>query len=285
MPNSLPPIISTSHHPQHCDGYGNPGTIGNGYYIAPILEVAAVANELGHEGSKILDETNAFDQAEAKGAYIGQINMITVSSFCGPEGRIWGYDVCKHPDCGTKHPLMPESYEYKNSSINILSIEPLIDSAKSLFGTADHRRFPLKPGSHVPCATKSKFSSGLSHIYSAMAIGIPEDRSANACLLMEDLGTFNLNTPNFDIEANRRLVLENLVKSVIVVGYNQRYKFQSVFVGVKDVYIKENEVGCAILAAPYFSLAQKAVPESDINLLPNLSLSQWEELVKKDFLG
>ncbi|WP_260842790.1 histidine decarboxylase, pyruvoyl type [Staphylococcus epidermidis] len=37
----------------------------------------------------------SYDRAEAKNAYMGQINMITASSFTGLQGSTLGYDILR----------------------------------------------------------------------------------------------------------------------------------------------------------------------------------------------
>lgn len=86
---------SISSYNRNCDGYGNPSGNG-GYILGFLLEVGKVSKRLGHEGSSMLDEINSFDMAERNGTYLGQINMSIVSSFCGPQGLIWGYDIAVH---------------------------------------------------------------------------------------------------------------------------------------------------------------------------------------------
>ncbi len=84
---------SISPYEKYCDGYGNTKSSGNSYLLGFVLSTGKTKKQFYHDGSKMLDEINAFDIAETKGPYIGQINMSIVSSFCGPQGLIWGYDI------------------------------------------------------------------------------------------------------------------------------------------------------------------------------------------------
>ena len=79
---------------EYCEGYFSTA-LGNSYLLGVNYAVAKVRKQFGHEGSSVLDEINAFDMAEITNANVGQINAIKVSSFCGPRGHIWGYDICK----------------------------------------------------------------------------------------------------------------------------------------------------------------------------------------------
>ena len=45
---------------------------------------------LEHKDDEKLRAIVAYDKAESNDAYLGQVNMITVSSFSGPRSAIWG---------------------------------------------------------------------------------------------------------------------------------------------------------------------------------------------------
>ncbi|MBA7712407.1 Histidine decarboxylase proenzyme [subsurface metagenome] len=75
----------------YCDGYGNPGATGLGYISVLTLETGTVASDM----DEVLEEIVSYDRAEARGTYIGQINMITASSFNGMNGAVWGYHIVK----------------------------------------------------------------------------------------------------------------------------------------------------------------------------------------------
>jgi len=90
----------------YCDGYGCPGAKGNGYVST--LKVSAGTVEKTDD--LLLDGIVAYDRAEATDAYIGQINMITASSFCGIAGQVWGYDlaIADEIKSGEHNPLFIE---------------------------------------------------------------------------------------------------------------------------------------------------------------------------------
>lgn len=89
----------------------------------------------------------SYDRAESNGAYIGQINMITVSSFSGPNAAVWGYDLVENDALRSK-PLfqvpsenvvvqLPERYREKNvklpeklRSITVYDVDPLLKSTE-----------------------------------------------------------------------------------------------------------------------------------------------------------
>ena len=81
-----------SPYDDYCDGYGMPGAYGNGY--VSVLKVSAGTVEKTND--ELVDRIVTYDKAEAADAYVGQINMLTASSFCGMAGQVWGYDLARH---------------------------------------------------------------------------------------------------------------------------------------------------------------------------------------------
>ena len=72
----------------YCMGYLNPGASGFGYISTLKLSTGIVSTaglDTGTEGIV------SYDRCEKNDAYIGQINMLTASSFCGVNGAVWGY--------------------------------------------------------------------------------------------------------------------------------------------------------------------------------------------------
>lgn len=250
-----------SQYDDYSEGYGNNGASGNSYILGFCLSTSSVETQFTHLGSKVLDEINAFDIAEANGPYIGQINMSTVSSFCGPQGLILGYDILRNDNLYTSY---YGDITYLDKTAKVYSIYPLIQATEKMFGTVDKRIFPLKPGSHVPFANKSIKAFGPSIIFSALAIGIAENRDKDACLLMEDVG--QVAGTNVQIFLNSKEdIINKLAKSVLCVGINQRVNFKEIFAGISYQVVKNGEVGCALVAAPYFTLAKNAITKFNLN--------------------
>ncbi len=253
-------LNAISPYAEYSEGYGNTGASGNGYVLGFCLGTASVKTQFSHIGSIMLDEINAFDLAETKGPYIGQINMSTVSSFCGPQGLVLGYDIMRQKD------MYQDSYgtvEYKGTKAKVYSLEPLIDATEKMFGTVDKRVFPLRPGSHVPFANKVIKADEPCIIFSCVAIGIAEDREANACLLMEDVGKIENKGLGPYIQFKEEII-EKLATSVLSVGHNQRVKYKEIFAGIRFQVVKKGEVGCALVAAPYFTLAKNAITKFNL---------------------
>lgn len=283
------PNIPTSAYQNYCTGYQNPDNRGAGYVLGLCLEIGKVPIEFRHPGSDLLDRINAFDMAEASGTYLGQINMIQVSSFCGIQGHIWGYDIVRHNKLKKKSKLLLKHLlDHKGKKVPVYSASPLFEATNKLFGVKDKKRFPILPGSHVPCATKNISKFGPCHLYCAVAIGIPVDRKNDACLLMEDIGEMSngSNDPNL-FETNKKNVRIGVAKSILAIGKNQSIQYKEIFVQLSELRVEGGEIGCALVAAPYIALAQGALPKevNSIKQLKTMSLHKWEKSVKKDFLN
>ncbi|MFH0880391.1 MAG: histidine decarboxylase, pyruvoyl type [Lentisphaerota bacterium] len=75
--SGLPAVVKGAVGPfeKYCDGSGNAGASGLGYICALILDIGMVEQDM----DTVLNGIVAYDRAEAKGAYIGQINMMVAS--------------------------------------------------------------------------------------------------------------------------------------------------------------------------------------------------------------
>jgi histidine decarboxylase len=266
--------IALSKKKKYCEGYWN--SCYSGYYVLGLcLGTSITKIKFSHCGSSTLDEINAFDLAEIKEANIGQINMIKVSSFCGPKGLIWGYDICKS---NKKNPLFL-GHDIL-SIIPTYDISPLTGAFTRLVGTIDYPRFPILPGSHVPCAVKYITKKGKAIIYCAIGLGIAANREDKACLLMEDIGTIPFSVQNKGVYIDT--ILRKLALSVLEVGRNQKIKFKELFLGIKCIIIEQGEIGCALVASPYLSIAQEAYnPEIDYF---SVTIDEWEKNISNRFL-
>lgn len=276
-----------SPYKNYCNGYGNSGTLDNSYLVGLIFGIGKTKKELYHEGTSILDNINAFDRAEVENAYLGQINMVTVSSFCGPMGGLIGYDILKPKNIYKFHKYFPEGEIVGSDSkkIPVYTASTLVEATKSLFGTVNDKRFPLAPGSVVPCAGKHISKKGPKHIYCGFGLGIAKNHKRDAHLFMEDIGDIPLYIKGTEVEGlYRHKILENLAKSVLRIGENQKVSYKEIFVEMHDVMIQPDEIGCSLVAAPYITLAQNAIPEKGIDTLFDISLESWKkEMDKKEF--
>ncbi|MBU1163949.1 histidine decarboxylase, pyruvoyl type [Patescibacteria group bacterium] len=257
-------INSIGPHDNFCDGYGVKGSSGNSYILGTVLAVGKVKSCFKTENSKILDEINAFDKAEVTNTNIGQINMINVSSFCGPQGIILGYDFLS--------PTNIDKYlisNFSTSRLRVYNIDPLVNSTRELIGTLADKHFPFLPGAHVPCAGRNIEKDKPGTLYCGIAIGIPVERENAACLIMEDVGYMRSRKNNFD----ETKIISNLIDSVTTIGINQGVAYPKIFTGIKYIEIGTDEVGCALVRAPYLVLARKAL--IDIDEMISCNLETW----------
>lgn len=261
----------------HCVGYPGQGN----YLVALVIGIGSFEKSFSHSGSDILDRILAYDRAEVSEAYLGQINMSIVSSFCGPEGLIWGYDLAKKEDISL--PAFLPSFFSKEAieefkGIKIKNGENLRKAAAALFGTVQEKHFPFLPGSHVPCAGRFYTKSGPTILYGVIAIGIPENRKKAACLLMEDVGEITA-SEGIIVPIKEKLMF-NAIKSVIEVGKNQKVRYREIFVDFVAKEIASQEIGCVLIAMPYFLLPKKAFT----NRLVEQNLKEWVESTREYFL-
>lgn len=226
----------------------------------------------------MLDNIIAFDKAEGSHANITQTNMITVSSFNGVNGALIGYDLIKQNL--ERHPLLADEEKFSN----IYSAEPLFETTKALFGTVKDKHFPIFPGQHIMCAYKAINKNGPCIMYGALAIAIPSDRLQNADLFMEDHGTISgKHTKSAHIDQEQS-ILDHLILSTQRIGENLGIEYEKIFVGFKQLSVQAGEVGCIITAAPYIHIAQRAIPNKDLNWLEHITLNEWIEVCHSNFL-
>jgi histidine decarboxylase len=219
----------------------------------------------------------AYDRAETNDTYIGQINMITASSFNGLNGLVWGYHLAKADRLadGSAKPLF-ERRRKDGGKLLVYSAEPLLDAGARLFGTGGQRRFPMLPGAHVICANKNLTIKGPCRIWSAIAIAIAEDREEDSNLFIEDCGS----CPEFKSDQERAACFDrlerNVVECVLRCGEDNNATYKEVFVSYKSAWVPAGHTGCALVAAPYVVLAKDAIPSGGVTELLNMTITQWE---------
>lgn len=270
--NIIRSIISP--YDNYCVGYPGAGN----YLTALMIDIGISKKRFTHEGSDLLDSIIAYDKAEVSDTYIGQINMIMVSSFCGPHGLIWGYDIAKEDSVDISSIISSKSLsDFKN--IKIKNGKNLRIAANNLFGTISKKHFPLIPGGHVPCAGKFYTKSGPALLYGAIAIGIADDREKNACVLMEDVGEIVAKQKD-KVDLMKEKIISNNIHSVIEIGKTQKVKYKEIFVDFAMKEVCRGEIGCVLVAMPYLHLAKKAFNTR----IDGQSLEEWKAKSKKYFL-
>jgi histidine decarboxylase len=274
---TLADIVSGAIGPyeRFCDGYGNPGARGLGYLAVLKLEIGEAP--LG-EMDEILAEIVSYDSAETTGTYLGQINAVTASSFCGPGGALWGYDVAPAPQIANGS-LLPILYQTRGDGVEIpvYPLEPLLEAGQKLLGSRDHRRFQVIPGAPVTCAIKSRSVGGPNSVWAALAVAIAEDHTRDAHLFIEDVGAA---IPAADESAREFFLdrlLEKIALSILRCGDNSQVRYKEIFVGYKHAWIEAGYVGCALACVPFLVLAQQAVPAAGPASLLTLNLTEWEK--------
>jgi histidine decarboxylase len=133
MAMTLADLVSGAIGPyeRFCDGYGNPGARGLGYLT--VLKLA-IGEAPSGEMDEFLSEIVSYDSAETTGTYLGQINAITASSFCGPGGALWGYDVARVPSIADGS-LLPIFFQTRGDGVEIpgYPLEPLLEAGRPGF--------------------------------------------------------------------------------------------------------------------------------------------------------
>ena len=234
-------LAAAGPHPAHCAGAA---CLDEAHVLALVLGVGVAPRRFEAMGASMLDRTVAFDLAEMDTAIIGGINLTTVSSFLGPRGLLLGYDVGVSLQ-GVVTPLPV------NDGADEPTGDRLIEAAEALFGRRGEPHLPLYPGSLVPCAHRVLYAPGPVELFAAVGVGIPTDRRAEPCLLMEDVGVFAAALG----AASLRQAVEQSVRAVAEI---QGIAVEHVFVALRRRQVPAGAMGCALVACPYFLLPGKA---------------------------
>src|SRR5436190_12700677 len=130
---SLPDVVDGAIGPstKYCMGYLNPGASGQGYISTLKLSTGLVkvaGLDPGTEGIV------SYDRCEKNDAYIGQINMLTASSFCGVNGAVWGYHLAVADQIanGSLKPMYYQDESKAGKRIPVFPVKPLLPPISSL---------------------------------------------------------------------------------------------------------------------------------------------------------
>ncbi|WP_294708885.1 histidine decarboxylase, pyruvoyl type [uncultured Fusobacterium sp.] len=272
-----------SPYENYCDGYGAPGAQGNGYVSVLKVSVGTVEKT----DDFLLDGIVSYDRAEINDAYVGQINMLTASSFCGIAGQVWGHDLAAHNDIIEKKikPVL-EIDQYDGSKLHVYDAKPLLEAGIELFGTEKERRFTLLPGAHTICANKGvtayrpkedrPLKEGEAYgVWCFIALSLSADRDNCADLFIEDAGLWTKNDSAEDLKAFLEEHRKSVAWSVVSCGQDSHVLFERTYVGFAYTIMKPGEIGTSLTCAPYVSLARNAVPSQGFNSLNKISLKEW----------
>lgn len=272
-----------SPYENYCDGYGAPGAQGNGYVSVLKVSVGTVEKT----DDFLLDGIVSYDRAEINDAYVGQINMLTASSFCGIAGQVWGHDLAAHNDIIEKKikPVL-EIDQYDGSKLHVYDAKPLLEAGIELFGTEKERRFTLLPGAHTICANKGvtayrpkedrPLKEGEAYgVWCFIALSLSANRDNCADLFIEDAGLWTKNDSAEDLKAFLEEHRKSVAWSVVSCGQDSHVLFERTYVGFAYTIMKPGEIGTSLTCAPYVSLARNAVPSQGFNSLNKISLKEW----------
>ncbi len=279
-----------SPYEHYCDGYGMPGASGNGYVSVLKVSVGTVKKT----DDTLLDSIVAYDRAEINDAYIGQINMLTASSFCGIAGQVWGHDLAMHDSIRDEEikPIL-EINQYEGTPLKVYDAKPLLEAGKELFGTEPHRRFTLAPGAHVICANKSAMGyrpkedrplqEGEAYgVWAMIALSLSNDRDNCADLFIEDAGLWTKNDNPKELEEFLEEHRKSVAWSIAECGRDSHVVFERTYIGFAYTIMKPGEIGKGLICAPYITLAKDAIPSEGFSALNNMSLSQWLDEMNLD---
>ena len=279
---------------KNCAAFGNPSGPKTPNYVN-VCKLGVGKVKLDKTTDKWDDITKgilAYDRAETNGAYLGQLNVVAASSFIGPHGALWGYELADNTR--NEHPM------YSVEDVPIYDIEPLLKAGEALLGSNQDStsyyvqttdipdvgsRFAILPGEIQPCAVKSAKHNGGGVIWCAMGIGFPIERLADkvAKLFYEDAGFFNSPknpTQDFISGCERKLKkrMKTIAEAMIQNGKDQidPITYTRIFIGFKMIPVMEDEFGTAITLSPYITLAQDAVPRNP-RKLAHMTLEEWEK--------
>ena len=282
----------------YCYGYMNVDT--QGYYITTVkLSTGVVdcsAREFGSD--EVPMGIVSFDRALKNDGYLGQMNIITVSSFSGPNAAIWGYDIAQVDDLRSEYLFhTPSEIPSKEApySIPVYSIDPLLRGTELLFGSVKERNFPIIAGAHVPCAVKSQDSIDTNTgkptsgwVWCLLSLAISVIRSRDACLFAEDVGFFadeyeygkmkSLTKGEVISKLNKKQ--KQVVYSQFLCGFDQNVPYKEVFVGYRYRRVDPGQHGTALTCAPYITLAGNAYPQKGkATRLAEMTASEWKDEV------
>jgi len=206
----------------------------------------------------------SYGRAETNDTHIGQINMITASSFNGLNGQVWGYHLAKADALadGSAKPLF-ERRRQDGGKLLVYDAQPLLNAGARLFGTNGQRRYPMLPGAQVICAAKNLTVEGPCRVWSAIAIAMAADREKDSNLFIEDCGSCPELKSDRERTAYFDRVRRNIVECVLRCGEDNNATYKEVFVSYKSAWVPAGHTGYALVAAPTWYLRKTRSPPAE----------------------
>ena len=268
---------------QFCMGYMTPGG-GEGYISTLKLSVGTVDVK---DLDAVTEYIVSYDRCEKNDAYLGQVNLIKSSLFCGQNGAVWGFDLAMHDDIAKRKeiPIYMQA-QPEGADVPVYNIRPLLEATERLFGRENERRYPVMPGAHAISSSRHIVARGPVWVWAIIALAIPKDRSIGACLFAEDAGTYgDDSTTEGETIGYMEGVLRKVTNSIVLCGEDQHVVYDRIYAGYKYIFAEPHQVGSAMACAPSIYLAKDAVPESmNPSDLCTMTISDWEEKLKlEDF--
>ena len=263
---------------EFCMGYLNPGVVGGEGYISTMkLSVGTVDVK---DLDAITERIVAKDRCEKNDAYLGQVNLMKASSFCGQNGAIWGFDLAMHDDIAKRKemPIYMQA-QPEGADIPVYNIRPLLEATERLFGRAKERRFPVLPGAYVPGGSRKVVACGPVWVWSVIGLAVLKDRSKGACLFVKDAGTYgDDSTTEGEAIGFLEGILRKATNSIALCGEDQDVIYDRIYIGYKYTFVEPGQVGCALSCTPAVYMAQNAIP-ADMKPadLCQMTISDWEE--------
>ena len=278
---SLPDVVNGAVGPSdpYCMGYMNPGSSGLGYISTLKLSTGIVSMkglDAGTEGIV------SYDRCEKNDAYIGQINMLTASSFCGVNGAVWGYHLAVADEIanGTLQPMYSQQ-EPGGKEIPVYQVQPLLTLRDAAFwyrraaaisadaGRARNLRQQKRDdrGPHVGMG-----AAGAGHCG-----GSQYGRQSFYRRRRQLWGSLDAVARRAGLSGADDA--RSVTKSMIMCGVDQNVSYSKIFAGYVFQFAPADHVGCALTCAPYVLLARKAIPIGGPASILNMTISKWETAV------
>ena len=194
------------------------------YVCYPMISIVETNRSIRNE---TLQHIVLFDMAESEMG-LGQVNFRKTSSFCERGNFVNGINY--------KPPLIGNEHLYDRSDIRIFNYAEWDKINKKII------KGNITPGAHICCAGEWKFGVAGDNIYAGIGIAIPDDNT-NAILFMECVGK--------SISITNDIIREDIIESIKRIGENQGIRYKEIHVVTDERTIK-NDLGCAMVAIPYF---------------------------------
>lgn len=300
---------SIAPYAKECSAFLNAAGPANCHYLNVCkLSIGQVKIDIFPPGADDLTEgILAYDRAETNDGYMGQLNVVAASSFIGPGGCLWGYDLANNLEAREEW-AFSKTTEWKTNygGTSVYKIDCLLEAGQRLLGSGplfneyyvpeqcrqpyardvQNIRFRIRPGEMTSAAVKSASTHQPGAIWSAIGVAIPQDEFADteARLFYEDAGSFagdqpEASAPEWYSQLERRM--EAVAGTMVMNAKDQNIlKFKEIYIGFVMQVVKKGYYAEAITLSPYIRLASDAVSRAGgVQKIIDMSISEWESAV------